>query len=238
MTKEEITALCDSAELLGIGLGETIDQKALRRAYTKFAHEWHPDVAGKRGVPLEESNAMMAKGNSAHATLKKAIDGGEGEYTIPERPDPDPEPTYDPFATGRHTQWAPTGSRRTTTTGGTWGTGQTSTTGEGAWGRYGSNDDADDDDWWEASASSESQSEEDYSTHDETIRYGGYSMSDTGKQLWTFTVFLAAAIALALWNQREPKEAFEFAVGFLFNPKKLLLFLAIAFFPYLNPFWW
>lgn len=92
-TREEIR---EAALLLGLDEGMQLDMKALRSAYTKFAHEWHPDVATKNGVSAEGANAKMAAGNKAFAMLKKAIEDEGGAILIPTeqqaRPDPTPAP--------------------------------------------------------------------------------------------------------------------------------------------------
>lgn len=59
-----------------------------------------------------------------------------------------------------------------------------------------------------------------------------YSPSAEGKKfLWTWFVLMGTVVGFAFWCHAEPKVAFETAVGFILNPFKLAIFLAIAFVP-------
>ena len=46
--------------------------------------------------------------------------------------------------------------------------------------------------------------------------------------IWTWFVITAVLLAFVSWNRSDPQAAFEFAVGLVLNPMKLMLFVLVA----------
>jgi hypothetical protein len=225
MTDEEKKAAWDAACVLGIGEGETIDAKTLRRTYAKYAHEWHPDFAQKRGVSPEKANEMMTKGNSSHSALRRAIDACGGSYTVTRYTSPtqsgatSPSGEGESSGSGRGTAGA--GKRQRGSTSNVAGEHKASTRGQGS------------------TTKSPGQGSREGGVAQTTTTNGtGQASSgdlDLGS-LWTWLVFGVAIVVFIIWNESDPQAAFEFYAGSLFHPERIFIFLGIAYAPRFLPF--
>ncbi len=138
MTHEEIRELREAAELLGIP--EEYDEEMLRKAYKKYVHDWHPDVATKRGVSPEDANRKMTDGNKAQAVLKRALGKSGQSFRIPSMPT-EPEPDANRGEPSSRGTASGTARTRTSTRGTTRNQTHTQTR------NYADYDDDDEDDW-------------------------------------------------------------------------------------------